>query len=125
MNFFERRRILKNTNALDLIPIRKCEHRIEENGNITIIIPKFRNDRFAKFALGNRQRHIFIHLDEIGTFTWLAIDGILNIRAISEKLKDHFGESLLEPEQRVNKFMSRLYQERYITFHQLEKVKEN
>jgi hypothetical protein len=124
MNFFERRKVFKNTNALDLVPIRKVEHQIEEGGNITIIIPKFRNDKFAKFALGNRKRHIFIHLDEIGTFTWLLIDGISNIRVISEKLKDHFGESLLESEQRVNKFMSRLYQERYITFRQLEVIKE-
>jgi hypothetical protein len=124
MNFFERRKVFKNTNALDLVPVRKVEHQIEEAGNVTIIIPKFRNDKFAKFALGNRKRHIFIHLDEIGTFTWLAIDGLSNIRAISEKLKEHFGESLLESEQRVNKFMSRLYQERYITFRQLEEAEK-
>lgn len=123
MNFFLRRKLLKNTNALDLIPIRVCEHQKEENEKITILVPKFRNDKVGNFFLGRRKRFIYIHLDETGSFVWIQSDGIRDIRKISENLKEHFGESLVQAEQRVNKFMSRLYQERYITFRQLEDAK--
>jgi hypothetical protein len=119
MNFFQRRKILKNTNALDLIPVRKCEHQLEESGKVTILVPKFKNPKVSKYMLGKKSPFIFMHLDEIGSVTWLHIDGIRNISDISSALKEQFGETLAQSEQRVNKFMSRLYQERYITFKQL------
>ncbi len=125
MNFFQRRKILKSTNAYDLIPIRRCEHTLEENGLVTILVPKFRNEKIAKFMLGRRGKYIFIHLDETGTFVWLAIDGISSIHALSEKLQLHFEETLEQAGSRVNKFMSRLYEERYITFKQLEDWEKN
>lgn len=120
MNFFERRKILKKTNALDLIPVTRCGHQIEESGKVTILVPKFRNEKVSKFMLGKRSRFIYIHLDDIGTFTWLQIDGHRSIAAIAQAMREHFGEDLKAPEERVNKFMSRLYQERYITFKQIE-----
>jgi hypothetical protein len=121
MNFFQRRKILKSTNAYDLIPIRRCEHQLEEDGKITILVPKFKNPRVAKFMLSARRgKYISIHLDETGSIVWLAIDGIQTIKSISEKLQEQFGETFQQAGTRVNKFMSRLYEERYITFKQLE-----
>lgn len=122
MNFFKRRKILKQTNALDLIPIARCGYETGEDGHITVLVPKFRNEKMAKFMLGRRSRFIYIHLDETGSFTWLQIDGSRSIGVISRLLQEKFGEDFLQSEQRVNKFMSRLYQERYITFRQLEEA---
>ena len=119
MDFFQRRKILKSTNALDLIPIRKCEHQLGEDGKVTILVPKFKNPKVSKFMLGRKSPFIYMHLDDIGSFTWLQIDGVKSISDISAALKEHFGESMAQAEQRVNKFMSRLYQERYVTFKQL------
>jgi hypothetical protein len=68
MNFFKRRNILKNTNAYDLIPIRKIEHKVEEDGKITVLVPKFKNDKVAKFMLSARRgKYISIHLDDPGS----------------------------------------------------------
>lgn len=120
MNFFERRKILKSTNAYELIPIRRCEHQLEEDGKVTVLVPKFRNQKVSKFMLARRSKFISIHLDETGSFVWLAIDGIQSIYNISQSLQQQFGETFEQAGQRVNKFMSRLYEERYITFKQLE-----
>ena len=45
---------------------------------------------------------------------------VRTVGAICQSLRDHFGSGVLQAEERVNKFMSKLYQERYITFKQLE-----
>jgi hypothetical protein len=121
MNFFERRKILKSTNAFDLVPVRTCEHETAEDGKVTVLVPKFKNPRVAKFMLGRKKNHIYIHLDEFGSFVWLNIDGIRNIRDISQNMQSSFGDDFAQAGERVNKFMSRLYQERYINFRQLEK----
>lgn len=120
LSFFKRRSILKKTDAFELIPIRRCEHRVEENGNVTLLIPKFKNEKWAAFILGRRSCHIQIHLDGTGTKVWLEIDGLRNIRIICDNLRANMGEDFSQVEQRVNKFMTRLYDERYITFRQLE-----
>jgi hypothetical protein len=124
LNFFVRRKILKNTNAMDLIPIRRCQYESEEDGKITVLIPKFRNEKVAHFMLGRKARFIKIHLDDSGSAVWLEMDGIKDLRAISDSLKTRFGEDFAQPEQRINKFISRLYEERYITFRQLEDARK-
>jgi len=124
LNFFARRRILKKTNALDLVPIRRCGHQAEDDGKITVLIPKFKNEKISRFMLGKRSPYIHIHFDDIGSKVWLEIDGIKDIRTITENLKSHFGETFVQAEKRINKFMSRLYEERYITFRQLEDARK-
>ena len=109
LSFFARRKILKKTNALDLIPIRRCEHRAEEDGTVTILVPKFRNEKVSNFMLGKRSRFISIHLDENGTAVWLEIDGIKDVRTICGNIKTHLGEEFPQVEHRTSKFMSRLY----------------
>lgn len=119
MNFFQRRKILKRTNAYDLIPVHRCGHTLE-NDLVTVLVPKFRNPRIAKFMLGRKNNSISIHLDAHGSFVWLQIDGHKNLREIAEEMQNHYGETFEQAGTRVNKFMSRLYEERYITFRQLE-----
>lgn len=120
MNFFARRRILKKTNAFDLIPVRRCDHKIDEDGKITILVPKFRNPKVARFMLSRKSNFISMHLDANGSYVWLQIDGVKSIQQISEEAQRNFGETFEQAGVRVNKFMSRLYEERYITFRQLE-----
>ena len=66
-----------------------------------------------------KEEFIRIHLDDIGTAIWLMIDGVKTIREICALLLNEHPEKLNPPEEteeRVVKFISRLYQERYITF---------
>lgn len=121
VGFFERRRILKNTSALDLIPIRLHEHILEENGNVTIIVPKFKNSRFARFAIpASKSMHYSIHLDELGSAVWIAMDGKKNTSEICNELTQLFGDKIHPVEERVVKFLSGLYHNKHISFKQIE-----
>jgi hypothetical protein len=85
MNLFKRRKILKGISATDLVPVRRLEHQAEEDGTLTLLVPKFRNAKVAKFMLGKRRNCIFIHLDKVGSFVWQDIDGIKNLRELSRR----------------------------------------
>ncbi|MCK9204122.1 MAG: PqqD family protein [Bacteroidales bacterium] len=124
MNLFQRRKILKKVNFLDLHPVRKLEHQIREDGDVTLLMPRFRKKiEFALFQPRFRDRFIQIKLDHPGSHTWLMIDGTSSVSEICNRLIDQLsGEpgALKEMEERVTKFLSLLYQERYISFMEIE-----
>ena len=121
VGFFERGRILKSTSALDLIPVRIHNHKVEEDGIVTILVPKFKNEKFARFFIPARKSiYISINLDELGSAVWLAMDGNKNTTAICNELTEAFGEKIHPAEERVVKFLSGLYHNKHITFKQLE-----
>ncbi|MFP4557590.1 MAG: PqqD family protein [Bacteroidales bacterium] len=118
--FFKRRRILKNTSALDLVPVRLFDHKTNEEGNVTILVPKFKNEKFARFFIpSSKSIYISIHLDELGSATWLAMDGNKNTDTICKELSQKFGDKIHPAQERVVKFLSGLYHNKQITFKQL------
>ena len=124
LSFFERRKILKNTSMLDLTPFCKIEHKEEENGCITLLYPKFKNTKVSKYMLGNRSPYIQMKLDEIGTASWLLIDGKRRVNEIADGLTEQFGDKIKPVHERLGKFLSQLYNNKYISFKELQK-KEN
>jgi len=124
MNFFQRRKILKKVNFLDLRPVRLMEHEVREDGGITILLPRFKNRVSSSlFQPRSKDRLIYIRLDRFGSRTWLLIDGQSTVSAISGKLLGQSPGELAnreETDERVTKFLSLLYQERYITFREIE-----
>jgi hypothetical protein len=124
MNFFERRKVLLNTNLLDLIPIRKQDHETTDDGKVNIIVQKFRNKFWSNFCVPKSRRPFFkVKLDEIGSVTWLSIDGQKNVHELCTELEQKLGERITPVEKRLSKFITRLYEQRYITFKQIENEK--
>jgi len=121
LSFFERRKILKNTSMLYLTPFRKIEHRVEEDGKVTLLYPKFKNKGVSKYMLGKRSPHIHLKLDELGTETWLLMDGKKNVEKIALELSDKFGEKINPVHDRLGKFLSQLYNNKYISFKEIQK----
>jgi len=124
MNFLERRRILKKTNFLDLIPFRILEHESCENGLINLLMPRFKNKYWSRmFQPRSKGKFIKIKLDQYGSATWSLIDGNTSVAGICTKLEemnpDQFNKDN-ETEKRVTKFLSMLYQQRYITFREIQ-----
>ena len=120
LNFFERRKVLKQINSLDLTPVRQMEFEINENGKVDILMPRFKHP-VLKRALQPRKKedHIRIHLDDLGSAIWLQIDGKMNVHELCDQLQSLYPEKLIpsvETEERVVKFLALLYQERYLTF---------
>mgnify|MGYP006309475505 CR=1 FL=1 len=129
LNFFQRRKILRKTNQMDLHPVRLHDHQFAEDGNICLIVPKFRKQWMRDFFIPPRRKnYVTIYLDELGSATWREIDGTKNVQQICDRLKETLGESIKpwnEVEIRVAKFLSQLYEQRYITFTELQAEQVN
>lgn len=122
MNFFKRRKILKNTSFLDLRPVRISEY--EDEGMVTLLIPKFRSERWRRFLIpGTKSEHFKIKFDELGSEVWRLIDGEMNVKDLCESLIQKLGDKLQpydEANTRVMKFLSQMYDQGYITFRELQ-----
>lgn len=119
-NFFERRKIFKTANYLDLTPLIIFKSEESEDGLITILIPRFKGKFMNKYIVREKARYIYLKLDELGSATWKEIDGIKNVGQICELLKIKLGDKLTNAEERVTKFLSILYNNRHITFKEIE-----
>jgi hypothetical protein len=123
-NFLKRRNILKSANALDLVPVTSVKYELTENNLVKLIVPRFQNKLLEKIFVGRKLKPEFkVTLDETGSLAWLAIDGLRNIEAIIEVIKTNFESKeikLNDAENRTLAFITRLYQEEYIIFSQLQ-----
>jgi hypothetical protein len=123
MNFFQRRKILKSVNYLDLVPVRTMEYRPAEEGKIDILLPRFKNNFWREaYRKSRKGEYIYIHLDPQGSAIWLAIDGRKNVNALCTEV-NILHPGLFQPADetaaRVTQFLSLLYQQRYITFREI------
>jgi len=118
--FFERRKIFKKANYMDLHPVIKFEYTLDDNSLVTINIPRFKLLFFQKMILKKRSKYIYLKLDNLGSKVWLEIDGKKNVYEICSILKDRLGEELTQAEERVTKFLSILYNNRHISFKEIE-----
>jgi hypothetical protein len=126
MNFFARRRFLKKANLLDLTPVHLHDHEEDETGKVIILVKKFKNARFSHFALGRRSPVIRIRLDEMGSEVWKAINGMSNVAVLMDHLNMRWKdtpEKLNELEKRLAGFLSIMYDNRYISFREIENRK--
>lgn len=121
MNFFERRKILKNTSAFDLTPFKLVEHEVGENNLVTVLLPKFQNKFAVKYFQPKiKSPNIKLKLDEIGSAVWLAIDNKKNVGVIARELVEVFGDKIQPVEERLPKFLTQLYEQKLITFEELK-----
>ena len=99
------------------------KYNTQDDGKISILLPRFNNKLIKSIQADNFQgKHININLDTFGSKTWELMDGHRNAEAIARELVVTFPEKFrdeTEARERVAAFLSRLYQERYITFQQL------
>jgi hypothetical protein len=125
MNIFQRRKILKKANYLDLTPVRIFEHELREENKVNILLPRFRNEIARRMLKPpKKSNYIPIKLDEVGSAIWLMIDGQIRVIEICEKMKALFPDKMQPPEEtekRVTQFLSLLYQQRYISFREIMK----
>lgn len=121
MNFFQRRAKLKNANYLEVTPVRVLSEEIDENSLVTLLIPKVTN-RIAKkyFEPMLKSPVIKLKLDEIGSASWLAIDGKKKVSEIASELVQKFGDKIDPVEERLTKYLTTLYEQRFITFQEIK-----
>ena len=88
-------------NFLDYVPSHRVECREDADGRLVLLVPKFGSGRIGRWwsSVVGRRATIKVHLDELGTLTWKAIDGARTIGEISEIVgrdSDDPGESMYE-----------------------------
>lgn len=125
LTFKERKKILKEANYLELTPYRVYKEEIDEQGIVTVLVPKFTNRFLAKYLLPRlKSTHFKIKLDEIGSETWKQIDGKKNVEQIAEVLSGIFGDKIQPVHDRLTRFFTRMYMEGYISFNEIKKEGE-
>ena len=107
---FFKSKIKSEINYLELTPVRIYEYEVENNGLVSVLVPKF-NIKFFDRMMSRfiKSRHFKANLDEFGTETWLEINGINSVQKISEHLVQKFGEKINPVNERLTKFLSQLH----------------
>ena len=121
MGLFKNKKF-KDLNLMELTPIRNYEHKENENELIDVLVPRFTDWFFGKYLMPRmKNKHIKANLDEIGSKTWLLIDGENKVFQIAELLSEHFGEKVEPSVNRITLFMHQLYRNGFITFKEIRK----
>jgi len=105
-------------NMLDKVPQLKngIKWTIDENSAVTLEIEnKGIANKIAQLLLG-KPRTSFIHLDEIGSFIWLCIDGKKNIFAIGKEVNERFGDKSEPLYERLTQYFEILENYDFIVF---------
>jgi len=106
---------------MELIPVRTMGHE-EEAGKVTVLVPKFPGRFYQVMFPRTRYLYFKIRLDVIGSLAWNVMDGDRNVQQIADHIRKNseLAESQLsELEDRLNKYVTMLYERRYITFRQI------
>jgi hypothetical protein len=110
----------KLVNYLEMKPVQNVKEFTDEDGRITLLIPRFKSEWMRKWLIPvNRSRHFRVHLDETGSKVWRLIDGKRSTGEICEILTMGFTEETTlqnSIDLKVTKFLSTLYKNRFITF---------
>ncbi|NWG28402.1 MAG: PqqD family peptide modification chaperone [Ignavibacteriaceae bacterium] len=119
---FFRKKVDSSINFLELTPVRNYDHVIEDNGLVSVLVPKF-DIRWLDNIMSKiiKSRFFKAKLDEFGSETWLEIDGIRTVQFISEHLQKKFGDRISPVNERLTKFLSELYKYNFILFKELNR----
>lgn len=120
MSIFKKKSELRNVNFLELTPIRNYEFVTEDDGRVSVLIPRFTN-RFLVNLISVRMKNpnVKVILDEFGSGVWLETDGVKKVNQICKKMDEKFGEKINPAIERVTKYYSQLYNYKIISFKEL------
>ena len=109
----------KPENYLEKIPRHKdtLSWSQDENGIVTLEMQnKGAANRIAQLLL-KKPKISYIHLEEFGSFVWLAIDGKRDITAIGKLVREHFGEKAEPLYERLSTYIKTLHSNGFIDFN--------
>ena len=96
---------------------------VQENGIVTILIPKFKKTFFQSLIPKNKSKDIKISFDELGSAVWNEIDSNKKVEEIVIQLGEKLGEKIHPAEERITKFLTQLNSHKFISFKELQKRK--
>lgn len=105
-----------NENYLEKIPAYKqgLNWSCDQNGIVTL---EMENTGFANRLaqkLLKKPKISYIHLEQFGSFVWMAIDGKRDIIAIGELVREHFGDKAEPLYERLSQYIKTLHSNGFI-----------
>lgn len=92
-----------------LVPERLCEAMDEDDGRVTVLVPRFTGRLTRRWiAPLLRRPHVRVHLDQTGGFVWRQCDGRTAVADIAARLQTHLGGDPADARRRVELFLRRL-----------------
>ena len=120
--FNRKKKDLSDINYLELTPGRLYNYVMEENGKVSVLIPRFTNTILVKFLTPMlKSPFVKTKFDEFGSQVWLEIDGKKKVLDILTSLKLKFGERIEPVEERLTKFLTQLYNYKFVSFNEIKK----
>jgi len=103
-------------NLLDLTPQQSCEYDIDEEGLVTVKIPRFKSEALRYFLVPRwKSPYVHMRLDRFGSFVWMQCDGSRTIGVIGERMVEEFGEDVEPVYERLRAFFHQLSRNTFIT----------
>jgi len=122
LSFRERKKILQNTNTLDLTPIKLFAEEVDKENLVTVIVPKFKNTFAKKYIVPKLKSADFrINLEKFGSAVWMNIDGNKKVQEIIQIVTEKFGDEIQPAVERVSKFIFQLYEQKLISFNEINR----
>lgn len=95
-------------NLLELVPSRISKWKDNDEGLVTLILPKFKSKLGKIFASKFKNPMYELKLDAIGAFLWRECDGKKNIYDISQEMVKEFGDDIEPVYERIKVFIDML-----------------
>ena len=112
-----KKQIRKDNDIMGYVPVQARTYRMEENGVVSILIPKFTGWLSSKLLQPYvRHPYIALALDELGTATWLSCDGKHTVKDICQAVEERFGPHVHPAKERITTFLWQLYKDKLIYF---------
>ena len=103
-------------NLLDLVPQRKVDFTVDEDGRVILVIPRFKREWLRRLFVPKRKApNVNVTLDQFGSRVWRQCDGATSVGRIAEQLREEFGEAVDPAHERVAVFMKQLLGHGFIT----------
>ncbi|MPM87148.1 hypothetical protein SDC9_134242 [bioreactor metagenome] len=106
----------KQVNILELTPVQLLNYEYRQDGQIDVLVPRFKYAFFQKMIPKTRSPYIRANLDEIGTVTWELIDGKRKVYEIADILKERFQDKINPAYERLSLFIQKMNTNKFITF---------
>lgn len=111
-------------NYMDLTPYRKHKHEMKDDGSVNVLIPRFKSEWAKKMLIPkNKSLYIRANLDDLGSETWLLIDGDKKVGQIANSLYDNHDQDIEQIAQRLTQWLTQLYHNGFIAFKELKNKK--
>lgn len=105
-------------NLLDLIPHRERDFDVDEEGLVTVSVPRFKHDWMMRNLVPRwKNPHIRTRLDAVGSFVWLQCDGSTPTGEIAARMQERFGEEVEPVYDRLKLFLQLMTRRTWIRLH--------